>query len=90
MAGVQRVDAVKKFELPNWSHRVWQATAQLVPIALNEVKIRQVNRHHHKLDELSALRDLDNQRLSAFEKLVRGAVEEILRAGNPLNEGSDN
>lgn len=90
MAGVQHVDAVKKLELPIWSHRVWQATSPLVPIALNELKIREVHRHHHKLDELSALKEIDNQRLSVFEKLVRGAVEEILRAANPLNEGSDN
>ena len=69
---------------------MWQANAQLVPTALNEAKIREVHRYHRKLDELSALKELDNQKLSILEKLVRGAVEEILRAGNPLNEGSDN
>lgn len=89
MAGVQHVDAVRTLKLPIWSHRVWQATVQLVPMALNEAQYREVHRHHHSLDQLSALKKLDNQRPSSFEERVRTAVEEILKVGNPLRERAD-
>jgi hypothetical protein len=90
MAGVQHADAVKRLELPIWSHRVWQATVQLVPIALDETKYREVHRHHQNLDQLSALKELDSQKLSVLEGRVRTAVEEILKAGNPLGKRAHN
>jgi len=86
MAGVQHVDAVKKLELPIWRHRVWEACVLLVPTALDEAQCGQIHCHHQNLDQLSSLKNLDNQKPSDLEARIRGGVERILEWGNPLKE----
>ena len=88
MAGVQHVDAVRNVKFPAWSHRVWQEGMQLIPIALDDKKIRELHRFHQKLDELTEIQARDDAKRSRSEiaKLLDQVVDDLLAGGNPLSE----
>lgn len=42
--------------LPLWSHKMWESQMPLLATALSEEEIKQVHRHHNKLDAITAIR----------------------------------
>lgn len=46
--------------IPDWAHKCWdgQQSSYLVPVALGQLELRQVSRHHSQLDRLTKIKNM--------------------------------
>jgi hypothetical protein len=68
-----------KLGVPNWIHRIWWESTQLVPIALDEQEIKEVHRLHRELEAISV-------RMKQEIPYDMSKVDEVISAGNTLSK----